>query len=75
MSNVMEYPNCTSDLDPQFDCGSCLPQKGQRIIYKDEEAEVIRVTPLMVIRTKNGVVCGDLQKRFLCINRRNTNHH
>ena len=33
-------------------------------VAEDEVAEVIRVTPLMVIKTKNGVVCGALQKRL-----------
>ena len=64
MSHLMEYQNCAVDLDPQFDRGSCLPEKGQRVVYRNEEAEVIRVTPLMVIKTKNGVVCGALQKRL-----------
>ena len=64
MSNLMEYQNCASDLDPQFDRGSCFPHKGQRVVYEDKEAEVIRVTPLMVIKTKNGIVCGALQKRL-----------
>ena len=64
MSNLMEYQNYATDFEPQFDRGSYLPQKGQRIIYEGEEAEVIRVTPLMVIKTKCGVVCGAIQKRF-----------
>ena len=41
-----------------------LLQKGQRVIYEKEEAEVISVRPLLVIKTKNRVVCGALQKRF-----------
>ena len=64
MSHLMEYQNCAVDLDAQCDQGSCLPQKGQRVVYEDEVAEVIRVTPLMVIKTKNGVVCGALKKRL-----------
>jgi hypothetical protein len=39
-------------------------QRGQRVIYEEEEAEIIRITPLLVIRTKNRVVCGALQNRF-----------
>ena len=39
-------------------------QRGQRIIYEEEEAEIIRITPLLVIRTRNRVVCGALQNRF-----------
>ena len=41
-----------------------LPQKGQKIHYEEEEAEVVRVTPLLVIKTKNRVVCGALGKFF-----------
>ena len=66
MSNLIEYQNCALDLDPQFDRESCLPQKGQRVVYEDKEAEVIRVTPLMVIKTKDRVVCGALQNRLTC---------
>ncbi len=33
-------------------------QKGKRIIFEGEEAYVIRVTPLFVIKTKNRVICG-----------------
>lgn len=64
MSHLMDHQNFAVDLDAQSDRGRCLPQKGQRVVYRDEEAEVIRVTPLMVIKTKNGVVCGALQKRL-----------
>ena len=39
-------------------------QKGQRIIYEGEEAEVISVQPLIVIKTKNRVVCGAIHKRL-----------
>ena len=39
-------------------------KKGQRIIYEKEEAEVIRVKPLFVIKTRKSVICGALQERF-----------
>jgi len=67
MSNLIEYQNCAVDCAARFDRESCSPQKGQRIIYEDEEAEVIRVAPLMVIKTKNGIVCGALRNRFECV--------
>ena len=37
-------------------------QKGQRIIYKGEEAEVLAITPVFVIKVtgKNRVVCGNI---------------
>ena len=42
----------------------CPFQRGQRIIFEEEEAEIIRISPLLVIKTKNRVVCGALQTRF-----------
>lgn len=41
-------------------------KKGQRVMYEEEEAEIIRVTPLIVLKTKNRVVCGALRNRFTC---------
>ena len=37
-------------------------QKGKRIIYEGEEAEIIRVRPFLVVKTKHRVICGALQK-------------
>jgi hypothetical protein len=52
--------SCTSNKGSQ-----AYPlQRGQRVIYEEEEAEIIRITPLLVIKTKNRVVCGALQNRF-----------
>jgi len=39
-------------------------QKGQRILYEGDEAEVIRVDPLLVIKTSNRIVCGAIQHQF-----------
>jgi len=38
-------------------------QKGKIIIYEGEEAEIIRVQPLFVIKTKSRIVCGALHER------------
>lgn len=38
--------------------------KGQRCIYKGEEAHVIRIKPFLVIRTKNRVVCGAINQQI-----------
>jgi len=38
----------------------CLLQKGERILYEGEEAEVISVKPLLVIKTRDRVICGAL---------------
>ena len=40
-------------------------EKGQKILYEGEEAEVIKVTPVLVLKTKTRVVCGDLTALLL----------
>ena len=40
------------------------PQKGQKIIYEGEQAEIIRVKPFLIIKTKTGVVCGVSNRQF-----------
>ena len=39
-------------------------EKGQSVFYEGEEAEVVCVTPLIVIKTRQRVVCGALQKHL-----------
>ena len=64
MSSSMELPIDTLAFAGSTNQLECLLQKGQKIIFEEEEAEVIREKPLFVIRTKNRVVCGALQNRF-----------
>ncbi len=40
---------------------------GQKVRFENEEAEIIRVSPLMVIKTKDRVVCGALHGRIQCM--------
>ena len=40
---------------------------GQKVRFENEEAEIIRVSPLMVIKTKDRVVCGALSDRIQCL--------
>jgi len=44
----------------------CLFQIGQRVIYEDEEAEIIRVKPILTIKLRNRVVCGALCALINC---------
>ena len=60
----MKLPIDTLAFADRVDRMDCLPQKVQKIIFEEEEAEVIREKPLFVIRTKNRVVCRALQNRF-----------
>ena len=47
-----------------FESEAECPQKEQKIIYEREEAYLIRSKPLLVIKTKDKVVCGDLHNHF-----------
>jgi len=37
---------------------------GQKIIYENEEANIIHVKPLFVIKTRNRAICGSLQNQI-----------
>jgi hypothetical protein len=37
-------------------------KKGQRILYKKEEAEILSVRPVLVIKVNRKVICGNLYK-------------
>lgn len=41
-------------------------KKGQRIIYQGDPAEVIRINPLLVIKTKKRIVCGAIKLIHTC---------
>ena len=64
MSKILKFRRGTSSFDVKTDQKDFFPQKGQRVIYEKEEAKVLSVNPLLVIRTKNRVICGALQERF-----------
>ena len=62
MLNSMELQTATVSATSGNDQKCCILKQGQRIIFEKEEAEIIRVKPLFVIRTKDRIVCGALQK-------------
>lgn len=64
MSKLMECKKAALSFATRAGQECCSPQKGQRIIYEKEEAEIISVKPLLVIKTRNRVICGALQERF-----------
>ena len=39
-------------------------RKDQTIMYEGEKGKVISVKPLLVIRTENRVICGDLKDQL-----------
>ena len=64
MSNSVMFQQNTFPFDAKADQVNCLLQKGQRILYEEEEGEIISVRPFLVIKTKHRVVCGALQKEI-----------
>ena len=63
MSKLIECKKSPLILAAKADQESYPPRKGQRIIYEKEEAEIISVKPLFVIKTRKRVICGALQER------------
>ena len=66
MLSSMELQTSTLQATPENNQKCCIPMQGQKIIFEKEEAEVVRVKPLFVIRTRDRVVCGALHDRFEC---------
>jgi len=64
MSKLMKCKKAASAFGAKVDQKGYRLQKGQRIIYEKEEAEIISVKPLLVIKTKNQVICGALEGLF-----------
>ena len=61
MSKSMELRKDTLTFAATADREGCPIQKGQIVIYEGEEAEIISIKPLLIIKTKHRVVCGALQ--------------
>ncbi|MBW1853464.1 MAG: hypothetical protein JRJ00_02090 [Deltaproteobacteria bacterium] len=47
-------------------------QKGQMILYEGKEAEVISVSPMLIIKAGDRVICGALHNRIEFIEEQNT---
>jgi hypothetical protein len=67
MSDHVKCQKSASAFGAEVTQRSLFPQKGQRGMYENEEAEIVSIAPLFVIRTKDRVVCGDIEERFECI--------
>ena len=67
MSNSVELKKNTLALDNNPYPANGIFQKGQNILYEGEKAKVISIKPILVIKTKDRVVCGYIQKRIRCL--------
>ena len=64
MSKLTEYGKKILPFNPGATREGTPLQKGQVVTFEGEAAEVVRIKPLFVLKTKNRVVCGALQNRF-----------
>ena len=64
MSNSAEFQQDTLAVNSKAVQVDYFLQKGKRIIYEGEVAEIIRVRPFLVVKTKHRVICGALQKKL-----------
>ena len=64
MSNSAKFQQDTLAVNAKAVQVDYFLQKGKRIIYEGEEAEIIRVRPFLVVKTKHRVICGALQKKL-----------
>ena len=39
-------------------------RSGQKVRFENEEAEIIRISPFLIIKTKDRIVCGALHHRI-----------
>lgn len=67
MSHSVEFKKNTLALDNNPYPTNGIFQKGQKILYEGEKAKVISIKPILVIKTKDRIVCGYIQKRIRCI--------
>ena len=67
MSNSVEFKKNTLASDHNTCPANGVFQKGQKILYEGKKAKVISIKPILVIKTKDRIVCGYIQKRIKCI--------
>jgi hypothetical protein len=67
MSHSLAFKKNTLALDTNSYPTNGIFQKGQTILYEGEKAKVISIKPILVIKTKDRIVCGYIQKRIRCI--------
>ena len=56
--------NCFSSITDNHGNTVRQHRNGQKVRFENEEAEIIRISPLLVIKTKDRIVCGALHHRI-----------
>ena len=63
LTSVVSNNNTLSLEDTGYAANSVF-QTGQTIIYEGEEAQIIKLSPFVVVKTCNRVICGALLKKI-----------
>jgi hypothetical protein len=64
MSPTATEKKCFPSLQDTHDTAVQPHRNGQKVRFENEEAEIIRISPLLVIKTKDRIVCGALHHRI-----------
>ena len=64
MLNSVEFKKNTLALDRDTCPTDRIFKKGQKILYEGQKAKVISIKPILVIKTKDRVVCGFIKNRI-----------
>ena len=64
MSPSTTKKNCFSSIEDNHGNAVRQHRNGQKVRFENEEAEIIRISPLLVIKTKDRIVCGALHHRI-----------
>jgi len=64
MSPLTKENNCFSSLKDTHDKAAQPHRNGQKVRFENEEAEIVRISPFLVIKTRNRIVCGALHHRI-----------
>lgn len=64
MSTSTTNNNCFSSGKDSHGKAVSPHRSGQKVRFENAEAEVVRTSPFLVIKTKDRIVCGDLRHRI-----------
>ncbi len=64
MSPSTKENNFFPSLKHTHDRAAQPHRNGQKVRFENEEAEIVRISPLLVIKTRDRIVCGALHHRI-----------
>lgn len=64
MSPSATEKKCFPSIKDNHDRNMSPHRSGQKVRFENEEAEIIRMSPFLIIKTKDRIVCGALHHRI-----------